>query len=405
MNFSWKLLVLAAVIALMVPLVLTGGGSGPSPAFADVTDITSSDSTMGSGEDLGITVTLNTTNGTSSVVVDAAGENDDTTATLTVVDCNPDCTAEEGESGTSVSIAADNVTQLSLTLTATCPEDDTITVTADQGAGASDSVEVACDNTPGAGAFFGLAAVAVTASPNVIPCGGTALITATARDPFGHVIPGVGFHFSTDIGTLVMGPPNTAHQIQDSAILSFAPGLPPNGESATVRAWVGGFGAEDAEPGFVLVQQFCPGVTTDSSTAPGLISLTASSPTINCGEAAFVGARVRDSKNQVPPDGTVVNFIAAGGTLAPTSDATVNGVLNVMFTAGANAGQARITAASGDAFGSLTLQVNCTAAAAAALRGAAGTGTGAGGAPAPCVPIGDGVCITPPNTGDGGIKK
>ncbi len=65
--------------------------------------------------------------------------------------------------------------------------------------------------------------VVVTADPNVVACGGKSTITASARDPFGHVVVGVGFHFSTDKGNLLVGPPQTAFAEQEQAVLTMPP--------------------------------------------------------------------------------------------------------------------------------------------------------------------------------------
>ena len=102
--------------------------------------------------------------------------------------------------------------------------------------------------------------------------------------------------------------------------------------------------------------------------------------------------KVRDTKGQVPPDGTAVNLLATSGLLEPTTTTTMNGTANVTYTAAAINGDVRITAAAGDSYGFTILKVKCA------------TTTGTGGAAAPCTPIGDGVCIAPPNTGTGGNR-
>jgi hypothetical protein len=179
------------------------------------------------------------------------------------------------------------------------------------------------------------------------------------------------------------------------------------------------------------VQQFCPEVVTDGSGATGSIQLSASSQTAGCGEAIFIGARIRDAKNQVPAEGTDVRFIASAGVFQVDAGVTTtyggedanqnlttvsqyntatnkNGVLNVTYLAPLYGGDAAITVASGDKFGKLIIHVACAAAPPAAVGAASGTGT----APRPCTPIGDGVCIPangsvsirPPSTGDAGLK-
>lgn len=262
-----------------------------------------------------------------------------------------------------------------------------------------------------------MVAIAVTADPNVIPCGGTAKLTATARAvDTGLVVPSelLGFHWETDIGQLNVGPPNTAEAADNFATLTLVPGM----GSATVRAWVGDL---SQNPGEVLIQQFCPGVTVDNdqSIAAGALTLSASSNAVTCGETIFLGARVRDSKNQVVPNDTLVSFIASAGefqtgegvvtdyssaeeatvsaslkTVSQYTAGTLNGVLNLTYIAPLINGEAIITAASGDKFSKLVLTVSCASAPA--------TVSGGGGYVAPkpaCTPIGDGICISPPNTG------
>jgi hypothetical protein len=279
-------------------------------------------------------------------------------------------------------------------------------------------------------------AIAVTADPNVIPCSGTANLTASVRDINGHLVEGLGFHWEVvdadgSKGSLYVGPPNTADETDGRATLTLTPGM----TTTTVRAWVGEM---TSNPGEVTVQQYCPDVVSDGSSATGAIQLSASSTTVGCGEAVFVGARLRDSKGQVPafivaPDGSThgrdIRFLASAGVFqlelgvttsytnseanqALTTVSQYNGetdktgVLNVTYLAPLYGGDAVITAASGDQFAKLTIHVACAAPPPAAVASAGGTGG------ASCTPIGDGVCIPgnrsvsirPPSTGDAGLK-
>jgi hypothetical protein len=258
--------------------------------------------------------------------------------------------------------------------------------------------------------------VVVTASPNVIQCGGTSVITATGRDTNGHVVPGLGFHFATDVGLLVVDPNHAANE-DGIATLTLQPGM----KDANVTVSVGTLnGTEERtfDAAVITVQQFCPGPNINQSVQPGLVILNASSTEVTCGETVFIGASIKDSKVQVVADNTVVNFTASNGqflnpdgsfqdnTSVATntlSAPTVNGVLNVRFIVGAAATpqyDVKITAASGDKFGSTVLHAKCPTVTGAGTLGAGGTG-----GTVPCIPIGDNVCITPPNTGSGGLKK
>ena len=250
-----------------------------------------------------------------------------------------------------------------------------------------------------------IAAVAVTAFPNVIECGGASTITATARDHAGHIVEGVGYHFSVTSGEGYLAPPPSAQFIDNIAVFTMKPGMNPEGDVAIITVRVG------AMEGQVRVQQFCLGVTTDTSTAVGGLSLNTSALEMVCGETSFIGARVRDSKNQVVPNGTNVNFIATAGKFIGSDGETPNlysagtkdGVLNIQYVAGNINGDVRITAASGDFYTHLMIKVKCATPAPAAAAPGTGTGTSASTAAPRCIPIGDGVCITPPNTGEAGL--
>jgi hypothetical protein len=233
-------------------------------------------------------------------------------------------------------------------------------------------------------------AVVVTAEPNVVQCGGVSVLTATARDSNGHVVSGVGFHFATNTGLLVVSP-NNAKTDKGVAQLSLLPSMP----SSTVKVSVGTL--QGTVEDTVTVQNYCPGVSTnqDVSIATGVISLTSSKTTVGCGETVFIGARVADSKNQIVPDGTSVRFLTTKGSMVPSEGSTSNGVLNVAFQATeGTSGPVTITAASGDKYGTLQLNVACGASGVAGANGSV-----------PCTPIGDGVCIRPPSTGDGGLAE
>jgi hypothetical protein len=252
--------------------------------------------------------------------------------------------------------------------------------------------------------------VAVSASPNVVPCGGTSRITATLRDASGRIVPGVGFHFSTTGGGLLAGPPNTAAATSNSVELTLVPGMGLKDDlgtsttedgvrSVTVTATVG------SKSGTVKVQQFCLGVVTDSSTAPGKVELVPANTTLSCGGSTFIGAVVRDSKGQVPTDANApVNFLASSGTVTPNTNVLPkNGALNVTYRAdAATNGEVTISAAAGATFGSTTIVVNCPfGAATTGAGGGAAAGVIAGSGAPPCPP---GVpCIRPPNTGEAGL--
>ncbi len=270
-------------------------------------------------------------------------------------------------------------------------------------------VSLACGNFAGEANV----SVVVTASPNVIQCGGTSTITASGRDANGHVVAGLGFHFATDVGLLVVQP-NDANNESGIATLTLQPGMTSSNVTVSVGT-LSGTQERIFDSAVVTVQQFCPGPNINSSVQPGLLDLNASSTVVTCGETVFIGASVRDSKVQVVADNTVVNFLATNGqflnpdgsyqdgsnvAVNTLSAPTVNGVLNVKYIVGAVQGDVKITAASGDKFGSVTLHATCPN-----PTSATGGATSSSAAPIACIPIGNNVCITPPNTGDAGLKQ
>jgi hypothetical protein len=255
----------------------------------------------------------------------------------------------------------------------------------------------------------------VTANPNVIDCTGTTTLTASVRDRNGHVVPGRGFHFVTSAGLLTVSPNNASNE-EGVATLSLRPG----DGNATVAVSSGPLhgtfeeldGSEDIEDDFVIdetamvtVIQNCLGTTT------GQIRVNSSAQTVACGENVFIGLSVIDEDIQTVVDQTPMTLIASAGgfyggvredgtqNLLPAAQVpTSHGEANTIFYAPLNFhGEVKITAASGDAYGFTKLNVTCVVAPATGTG--SGTGSANGGAAPPCIDIGDGVCITPPNTG------
>jgi hypothetical protein len=260
------------------------------------------------------------------------------------------------------------------------------------------NVSLDCNNAP---------ALVVTANPNVIACTGTTTITASVRDANGHVVSGRGFHFVTDTGLLTVNP-NNANTEEGIATLTLQPG---DGDATVIVSSGLLHGTvEDIdnnennfvvdETALVTIQQNCLGTTT------GQILMNSSAKNVLCGENVFIGLSVVDEDIQTVIDGTPITLIASHGgffggvseggqTLLPAAQVpTAHGEANTIYTAPTNYnGEVRITAASGDTYGVHKLNVSgCGVAAPAAPAGAT---------PAPCVPIGDGICIAPPNTGTG----
>jgi hypothetical protein len=77
------------------------------------------------------------------------------------------------------------------------------------------------------------------------------------------------------------------------------------------------------------------------------ISVFSSATVLRPGETAEVSAVVTEEAGTTVQDGTVVRFFATLGAVAPAEVKTRGGVARTTFTAGSNAGTARVTATSG----------------------------------------------------------
>lgn len=214
----------------------------------------------------------------------------------------------------------------------------------------------------------------VTATPNVVPCGGRTLITANVRDVSGNIVPNTVFHFDTDQGLLDPSGINTA-------VLTVYPGM----SSARVRASAAGFVTSD----ILLVQVFCPTPTSLGSNSLGnnslgtpiaaqpaaatSLTLTANPGAVErCGGTVFVVASIKDASGRPAADGTTVLFIASGGTISTDSATTVAGTATITFTADRTmTGSVKISGQAGAAFASVNIPIACTAS--EAIRAGAGT--------------------------------
>jgi hypothetical protein len=124
--------------------------------------------------------------------------------------------------------------------------------------------------------------------------------------------------------------------------------------------------------------------------AAASLTLTASAAHIACGSSAFVTVRVNGSyANQYMPDGTQVSLSTSGGTVNPTSGTTQGGNVLATFQAPTTPGTVTVSAASGNATGSVTINVDCPVQVVPVAPAA------------PVVPV---QSIVPPNTGDAGLS-
>jgi len=218
--------------------------------------------------------------------------------------------------------------------------------------------------------------VFVTATPNVVPCGGRTLITANVRDVSGNIVSNLVFHFETDQGLLDPSGTNTA-------VLTVYPGM----SSARVRASAST--ANGVQTGDVLVQVFCPTPTIFGPNSQGSnplgtpfaaqpaaatsLILTANPGAVErCGGTVFVVASIKDATGKPAADGTTVLFIASGGTISTDSATTVAGTATITFTADRTmTGSVKISGQAGAAFASVNIPIACTTS--EAIRAVAGT--------------------------------
>jgi hypothetical protein len=135
---------------------------------------------------------------------------------------------------------------------------------------------------------------------------------------------------------------------------------------------------------------FCNYVATPVATVTTL-TMTASASHIACGSSVFINVRVNSGYGSLyVPDGTQVTLTTTGGTLSSASTTTQAGQVQATFQAPSTSGAVTISAASGNATNSVTINVDCPVVV----------------VPAPAAPV-QVVApqyITPPNTGDAGLS-
>jgi hypothetical protein len=153
------------------------------------------------------------------------------------------------------------------------------------------------------------------------------------------------------------------------------------------------YAAAQAIPGaypFGSPFSFCNYLATPVAAATTL-TVTASASQIACSSSAFVTVHVSSGYgNLYVPDGTQVTLSTTGGTLSSTTGTTQGGNVTTTFQAPATKGPVTISAASGNATNSVTVNVDCPVVVVAA--------------PAPVQPVQTvPQLITPPNTGDAGL--
>jgi len=143
----------------------------------------------------------------------------------------------------------------------------------------------------------------------------------------------------------------------------------------------------------------CEGVSLATPTptvgAARTVTVQSSNASLGCNNTSIITIVVKDGAGNPVQSGTLVNIVTNLGTVSPTSgQTTADGSVFVFYTAPGNqGGVATITATAGTASGSTQVAITCSAAPTATT------------APPPTVPSQQtGGSITPPSTGDGGLR-
>jgi hypothetical protein len=376
-------------------LLFSAGNFTPT-AHADITSI-DADESFDSGDTASVTIHLNNTNPTANIVVTAdLSDGDATNIELTVTDCNPNC-SDDGEAdtgdGATVTVNANDLTQVTVSLGADCEDGATFTVTVEQGS-SSDEVDIECG---GSGSSDDDNIVIIKDASG-----------ATSSEDFEFTISGTG---SDCDDTFTLGDNDEQ-------------GFPCNSDGsytvteATKSGWTltaiqcdeisGGDSSVDLTARRVSIDLSddserveCTFVNTKSGTAtptatstqgtPGSVTVQAVPNSVNCNGSSFITVVVRTSAGGTPVDGALVNVSTTLGTVSPGQATTSNGSILTIFTApSSSGGTATINATSGGVSGTATVQVQCAAATAVPPTAV------------PTQPSGGGV-IRPPSTGDAGL--
>lgn len=387
-TLSWKLVPFVALVALGV-FALSPGASTPQ-ADAAVTGVTIDATSFISGGEVEVTVNLTANSGTVNITASggASGES------LTIVDCNPNCTALEGTSDNSWALTQNDLTQVVLTLTATCDAEETVTVSASQeGDGQAMTDTVTCQP------FDPNVTIVKEANGATIDFDFTITGTSTECDQSfaladnesqGYACDEPGTYTVTEAG-------ETGWTL--STLTCTDSGVPDGDISIDVatRRVTFTLGTNDTiECTFTNVPSASPTPTATATPAGASgVTVSAAPSTVNCSGSSFITVVVKSGSVNVA-DGTVVTVSTTSGSLSPTSAPTSGGGILTIFTAGSTSGTATITASAGGVTGTTTVTVNCGAPTAVPTS-----------PPPPPPPVQPTVApaggIRPPNTGDAGL--
>ena len=387
MNMSWKLLSLAAVLALGLLALMPGGATLPPSAGADIDRISAEDLSIQSGDSTDITIVADEYD--DEVTVSVGSVAGGTTAELELRDCD-DCKEEdaEGDKDKPLRINSDDNDfprdgVLEVRLTLTCEDRDPVRVRAEQG-GDRPSVVVTCN--PEGNIVIGNSADDDDSVDFDFEISGD----SSCREDFTLADNDeMSFKCDTDDETYTItedvprGWELTEIDCDDENVPSRDIDVDIDDASVTIE-----LSDEDDSVDCTFINQL------EETGSPNSVVLTASTPIRACDSTILVIATVKDQGGNLLEDVTVI-FTAPRGTFTIQVGTTSSGKLVTVYTL-PNTGSApiTITARAGGVVGTLPIQVNC------AVATPNVTATAVSPPPSIRPPS-----IRPPSTGDAGLAE
>jgi hypothetical protein len=409
MSKRWKLFTLVALFAFGVTLI-----SWPRSAQADLGTLTTSVASATIGQTITVTGSLSNVSGASVTLVATPG---------TWVSGSVSTGETVSGTGTPVLSFVGGGSTVSSTLTATyaCTTTGTVTFTLSQNpAPATGATFLTATLQCGAAVSPTIVVTPPTAAVNM-PATVSATCTAAAQ-LLNATGTGTFVAFPSPVNATVVSPSSVSCNAAGSLTVTFicgadgivtftlnnASGTLYCGNTGTILApfcpngsypyGAAGYPYATGLTGYPYgnLFNFCNLITTPVAQVTSL-TVSTSSPQVSCGGNAFVTIRVSGNGyggygaygSSYVADGTEVTMSTTAGTLNPTSATTVGGSVLATFTAPATSGLVTISAASGSATHSATINVDCPVIVLPAPTQVAQV----------VVPS----VISPPNTGDAGL--
>jgi hypothetical protein len=386
---SWKLLPLAALMALAALVLVPGASFSPQDARAAVSLDVPSD--MESGEDITFELDLDEGEGEVTITVSGA-DTSDITLTLTTCECDEETDDDNGDGEASLTIDTDDSNfdgdqTVVFSLDVDCDEDDTLLIEVDEEGGGSDSEEIDC-SAEGSSAGGNVVVINDEDSDDVdvdFSISGD----ASCDDDFSL---GAGDEEGFDCDLNDTYTIRASLSGDDTAEIS----CQEDGEAETTI---------DEDEGEVVVEltdndedsvECTFTIESDGggsgSGTPSSVTVSAGPNSVNCSGSSFITVVVKNAQGGNVPNGTSVQASTTLGSVNPTNATTQDGGVLILFTAPSNqGGNATITARAGSVQNTTTVNVNCAQAQPTQAP------------PPPPPPAGGTGGIRPPATGDAGL--